>query len=221
MVTEADFESQQKIQAIITAEFPSHGILGEEGLNRAAVDSPYRWIVDPLDGTSNYVHGFPYYAVSIGVEQAGDLVVGIVFDPTRDEMYTAVKGGGAWCNARQLQVSCVSRMEEALLVASFPPGAKRDSRAIQQFLEILPHVQTVQRTGSAAMNLANLAAGRVDGFWSFSLKPWDVAAGALLVQEAGGKITTTAGDHLKIEVSDMLASNGLALHDMLSGYLRS
>lgn len=219
VVTEADVESQHAIQEFIDRSFPTHGILGEEGLNRPAADSHYRWIVDPLDGTSNYVHGFPYYAVSIGVELAGELIVGIVFDPTRQEMYTAIKGGGAWCNGRRLQVSGISSLKDSLLVASFPPGAKRDSRPIQQFLEILPQAQTVQRTGSAAMNLANVAAGRIDGFWSFSLKPWDVAAGALLVREAGGEITATSAKPLQIDVPDMLASNGTILHNALSELL--
>jgi len=215
VVTEADFESQQTIHAIISREFPSHGFLGEEGLNQASVDSPYRWIVDPLDGTSNYVHGFPYYAVSIGLERQGELIAGIVYDPTRDEMFTAVRGGGAWCNGSRLSVSNVSTMKQALLVASFPPGSNSETPAIRQFLRILPQAQTVQRTGSAAMNLANLAAGRIDGFWSFSLKPWDVAGGALLVTEAGGTISKTGGSGLQIEVSDMLATNGTALHGLL------
>lgn len=215
VVTEADFESQKVIHSLICKAFPSHGFLGEEGLNQPSVDSPYRWIVDPLDGTSNYVHGFPYYAVSIGVERQGELVAGIVYDPTRDEMFTATKGEGAWCNGRRLHVSNVSIMKQALIVASFPPGSNLETPSVQHFLQILPRAQTVQRTGSAAMNLANLAAGRVDGFWSWSLKPWDMAGGALLVTEAGGKITKTGGTYLQIEVSDMLATNGSDLHGEL------
>ena len=215
VVTEADFESQRAIHSSILREFPDHGFLGEEGLNQASTASPYRWVIDPLDGTSNYVHGFPYYAVSIGLELHGELVVGIVYDPTRDEMFSATRGGGAWCNGRRLQVSEVTTMKRALLVASFPPGSGPETRAVRQFLKVLPQAQTIQRTGSAAMNLANLAAGRIDGFWSFSLQPWDVAGGALLVTEAGGKITKTGGSPLQIEVSDMLASNGTTLHGEL------
>lgn len=216
LVTEADLESQHAIQSLISREFPHHGFLGEEEGTCSKGDSGYRWIVDPLDGTSNYVHGFPYYAVSIGVERDGTLVAGIVYDPNRDEMYTASLGGGTWCNGRRLAVSQVATLQKSLLVASFPPGAGPQSEAIRRFLSVLPKAQTIQRTGSAALNLANLAAGRVDGFWSFSLKPWDVAAGALLVTEAGGMITTTSGSPFRIEIMDLLATNGTELHGSLS-----
>lgn len=215
VVTEADLESQQAIYTLIHSAFPAHAFLGEEGLNKSSDDSPYRWIIDPLDGTSNYVHGFPYYAVSIGLEHSGRLVGGIIYDPTRDDLYHASLGRGAWCNDRRLCVSSVSSMKQALLVASFPPGAGPQTPAIQQFLKILPQAQTVQRTGSAAMNLAHLAAGRLDGFWSYSLKPWDVAAGAVILQEAGGRVSATSGSPLRIEVSDLLATNGSDLHASL------
>lgn len=220
LVTEADEASQLAIHSLILEKYPDHNFLGEEGLLRTDGAAPYRWVIDPLDGTTNYFHGFPFFAVSIGVELHGELVAGVIYDPTREEMFTAAKGCGAHLNDQRLQVSQSSSLQQAMLVASFPPGAKRDSAPIQQFLRILPHAQTIQRTGSAALNLAYLAAGRLDGFWSYSLKAWDMAAGAIIVREAGGHVSKMNGSPLALEIPDILATNGSIhgeLRDLLGG----
>lgn len=219
LVTEADVASENAIFEFIHARFPDHQFLGEEGLNRNAGDSPVRWIIDPLDGTSNYVHGFPYYAVSIGVEQAGELVAGAVFDPTRDEMFAAARGQGATLNGEPIRVSSQSDLSFALCMASLPVKSDRSHPAVQSFLRVLEAAQHVQRTGSAALNLCGVACGRVEAFWSTSLKPWDMAAGAVLVQEAGGRVTTTASAAFDVDQPDLLATNGSGLHAELSRLL--
>lgn len=219
LVTEADVASQQAIHRHIVDRYPDHGLLGEEGLCQES-DSPYRWIIDPLDGTSNYVHGFPYYAVSIGVECDGELAAGAIYDPNRDEMFSAALGGGATCNAERLQVSAAESLGEALCMASLPMLTTREHPAVQRFLRVLEAAQHVQRTGSAALNLCGVAAGRVDAFWSMSLKPWDMAAGVLIVREAGGRVTKSDGGTFDVNTSDLLASNGRPLHDALAALLQ-
>jgi myo-inositol-1(or 4)-monophosphatase len=216
LVTEADLASQEAIHRILHQRFPDHGFVGEEGLSTSAGASGYRWIIDPLDGTSNYVHRFPYYAVSIGLECRGELVAGVIYDPTRKELFAARQGAGATLDNRPLRVSRFDRLDRAMVIASFPPGVAPDSLPIKRFLKVLPHAQTIHRSGSAALNLAYVAAGRLDAFWSTSLKPWDVAAGALLVAEAGGRVSTLSGRPLNIEVPDLLCSNGTGIHEQLS-----
>ncbi|HEY4261808.1 MAG TPA: inositol monophosphatase family protein [Schlesneria sp.] len=220
LVTEADVASQTAIHNLILDSYPDHNFLGEEGLLRTDGAAPYRWVIDPLDGTTNYFHGFPYFAVSIGLECNGELVAGVIYDPTREELFTAFKGHGAYLNDQRLQVSQAAQLQQALLVASFPPGSTPESQPIKQFLRILPHAQTVQRTGSAALNLAYLATGRLDGFWSYSLKPWDMAAGVVIVREAGGQVSKMNGSALALEIPDILATNGL-VHDELRNLLTS
>jgi myo-inositol-1(or 4)-monophosphatase len=225
LVTEADFASQETIVGIIRSQFPSHGFLGEEGLDRPADGQPFRWIIDPLDGTGNYVHGFPYFAVSIGLEYAGEMQVGVIYDPTRDEMFVAQQGRGAWLNEHTIRPSAVEDLEKAFVVASLPSAVDADHPSVRHLLRVLPRAQTVQRTGSAALNLAYVACGRIDAFWSTSLKPWDVAAGALIVAEAGGKMSATGGAALDINVPDLLATNGSPIHsqliDLLTGPIES
>ena len=215
LVTEADLASQTVIHDILRARFPEHGFLGEEGLHSGGSRTEYRWIIDPLDGTSNYVHRFPYYAVSIGLQRRGQLIVGVIHDPTRGETFAARCRGGATLNGRPIRVSRFDRLSRAMVIASFPPGVAPDSEPIKRFLTVLPHAQTIHRSGSAALNLAYIASGRLDAFWSTSLKPWDVAAGALLVAEAGGRATTMSGRPLDIEVPDLLSSNGTGIHEEL------
>jgi myo-inositol-1(or 4)-monophosphatase len=215
LVTEADEASQAAIFEFIRGRYPHHGFCGEEGLMIENRDSPYRWVIDPLDGTTNYVHGFPYYAVSIGLEHQDEVIVGAVFDPIRDEMFLAARGEGASLNRRPLKCSDISELHQALVIASLPTSTSRTDIAVQRFLNVLPLAQTVQRTGSAALNLANVAAGRIDGFWSTSLKPWDMAAGILIVQEAGGQISKIDGTVFCLEESDLLATNGSNLHQQL------
>jgi myo-inositol-1(or 4)-monophosphatase len=216
LVTEADLVSQKAIFSLLESRFPDHGFLGEEGLQKAAGESEYRWVIDPLDGTSNYVHRFPYYAVSIGLQHRGELLAGVIYDPTRDEMFAAVRGEGATLNGEPLRVSRFERLDQAMVIASFPPGVRSDSLPIRRFLEVLPHAQTVHRSGSAALNLAYVGAGRLDGYWSTSLKPWDMAAGVLIAAEAGGRITQMSGVALDIEVPDLLCTNGTRIHEELS-----
>lgn len=219
LVTEADLASQTAIFELLHSRFPDHGFLGEEGLQRSSGESGFRWVIDPLDGTSNYVHSFPYYAVSIGLQHDGELVLGVIYDPTRDELFAAVRGGGATLNGSPIRVSRFDRLDQAMVIASFPPGVTSDSLPIRRFLEVLPHAQTVHRSGSAALNLAYVGAGRLDGYWSTSLKPWDMAAGALIAAEAGGRITRINGSALDIEVPDLLCTNGTSIHEALSTLL--
>jgi len=216
LVTEADVASQVEIYRILHEHFRDHGFLGEEqGLNTPPVGTEFRWIIDPLDGTSNYVHRFPYYAVSIGLEHRGIPLVGVIHDPTRDETFAAAAGCGATLNGQPIRVSRFDHLKDAMVIASFPPGVTPGSQPIERFLKVLPHAQTIHRSGSAALNLAYVASGRLDAFWSTSLKPWDVAAGALIVAEAGGRITKMNGDPLDIHVPDLLCSNGSGIHHEL------
>jgi myo-inositol-1(or 4)-monophosphatase len=214
LVTEADVAAQAAIHQILQARFPDHGFLGEEGLN-SIPGAEYRWIIDPLDGTSNYVHRFPYYAVSIGLAHRGKLVAGVIHDPTRGEMFSAALGLGATLDGKPIRCSRFDRLSQAMVIASFPPGVTADSQPIRRFLTVLAHAQTIHRSGSAALNLAYVAAGRLDGFWSTSLKPWDVAAGALIVAEAGGRVTKMDGSPLEIAVPDLLSTNGTGIHEEL------
>lgn len=219
LVTEADLASQQAIAELLHNRFPQHGLLGEEDLGHDGHHADYCWIIDPLDGTTNYVHGFPYYAVSIGLEHRGELIAGAIFDPVRDEMFLTAVGEGATLNRRRLKISDVASLNQALVVASLPVGTTAADVAVERFLRVLPHVQTVQRTGSAALNLAYLAAGRLDAFWSSSLKPWDMAAGVLLVTEAGGQVTKLDGSQFGVHQPDVLATNGSPIHGDLSKLL--
>ena len=176
-------------------------------------------MIDPLDGTGNYVHRFPYYCVSIGLEYRGQLVVGVIYDPTRDELFSAMKGSGAFLNGQRIRCSEVDKITEAMCMASLPVKTTAESAAVGRFLKVISEAQSVQRSGSAALNLCYVASGRVDAFWSTNLKPWDMAGGVLIVEEAGGRVTQTGGGAFELEVPDLLASNGTALHQSLSQLL--
>lgn len=219
LVTEADLASQDAIHSFIVTRFPDHKFLGEEGLDQQSGTSEYRWVIDPLDGTGNYVHRFPYYCVSIGLEYQGRLVVGVIYDPTRDELFSAMKGAGAFLNGQRIRCSEVDKISEAMCMASLPVKTTAESAAIGRFLKVISEAQSVQRSGSAALNLCYVASGRVDAFWSTNLKPWDMAGGVLIVEEAGGQVTQTAGGPFELEVPDLLATNGTALHQDLSQLL--
>lgn len=219
LVTEADVASQQAIHRYVQERFPDHSFLGEEGLSRDT-GSRYRWVIDPLDGTSNYVHGFPYYAVSIGVECDGELAAGVVYDPNRDELFSAAQGEGATCNGEPLSVSQAEDLSQALCMVSLPMLTTREHPAVQRFLRILETAQHVQRTGSAALNLVGVAAGRIDAFWSMSLKPWDMAAGVLIVREAGGRVTKSDGNRFDLNQPDLLATCGSDIHGSLATLLQ-
>jgi myo-inositol-1(or 4)-monophosphatase len=219
LVTEADLAAQSAIVNVITSTFPDHDLLGEENLTERRGSTGYRWIIDPLDGTSNYVHGFPYFGVSIGVEFDGRALVGVIFDPNRDELFTAAAGSGSRLNDSQIRPSRASRLSDAFLVASLPRRAGPEDAAIRRFLNAMPVSESVQRTGSAALNLAYVACGRIDAFWSSSLKPWDMAAGALIVTEAGGKVTALNNSSFDVERPEILATNGTELHAAVVGLL--
>lgn len=218
LVTDADLESQRVIFAILRNAYPEHGMLGEEEIgsahpNRSIHNPAYRWIVDPLDGTSNYVHGMRGYSVSVALEHGGDLVVGAVYDPISEECFVAEAGKGAWLNGNEIHVSNVERLSDALVAASFSANIQVDSDEVRRFLTILPHCQSLRRLGSAALNLAYLAAGRLDAYWATSLNIWDVAAGALLVREAGGILTSIDGSPFVLSRPWLAAAATQALHE--------
>jgi myo-inositol-1(or 4)-monophosphatase len=219
LVTEADLASQQAIFDLIHEAHSNHRFLGEEDLNHDEGDSPFRWVIDPLDGTSNYVHRFPYYAVSVGLECAGALIVGAIYDPNRDEMFSAAAGQGATLNGEPISVSHTKELAQAMCMASLPIRASREHPAVKRFVKALSVAQTVQRSGSAALNLCCVASGRVDAFWSTSLKPWDMAAGAVIVAEAGGVVTAVDGGPFDLSRESLLAANGPPLSGQLAELL--
>lgn len=217
LVTDADEASQQAVRSYLAQRFPDHGFLGEEDLasqTRPAADAPPTWIVDPLDGTTNYVHDFPFYCVSIGLMIAGELVVGVVLDPCRNELFSAAKGQGATLNDRRLQTSQAPRLDEALLATGFPPDMRGQEKTLDWWRFFSLKARSLRRTGSTALNLAYIAAGRVDGYWAFDNKVWDVAGGVVLIEEAGGKVTNLQGGPNDPFSPFTLASNG-PLHPVL------
>jgi myo-inositol-1(or 4)-monophosphatase len=217
LVTDADVASQRTIFEYLQGRYPGHQFLGEEeqaGRNRPGPQAPPTWIVDPIDGTTNYVHDCPFYCVSIGLQIAGELAVGVVFDPSRQELFHATQGQGAWLGDRRLETSTAVRLEEALLATGFPPDLKGNEQNLDWWRYYCLHARSLRRTGSTALNLAYVAAGRFDGFWAFDNHVWDVAAGTVLVREAGGIITNVDGSPYDPYTPDALASNG-PLHPLL------
>ncbi len=217
LVTEADLASQRMIHAFLSGRFPGHAFMGEEDRathGRPAADAPPTWIVDPIDGTTNYVHDCPLYCVSIGLQVASELVVGVVLDPSRDELFAAAKGQGAWLNDRRLSVSKVSRLEEAMLSTGFPTDIRHKKYLLDWWHYFGLRTHALRRTGTTALNLAYVAAGRFDGFYAFDNNPWDVAGGVVLIREAGGVVTNVDGSPYDPYTPDALASNGL-LHPLL------
>ena len=207
LVTEADEASQAAIVQSLKSRFPEHGFLGEENLNDRSADTECFWIIDPLDGTTNYVHGFPYYCVSIALSVRGRMEVGVIYDPTRDEIFSAVAGAGAFRNGERIVTSGETQLKSAMAMASLPIAADPNDPAVRRFLNAMTQLQTVQRTGSAALNLAYVACGRTDAFWSSSLYVWDIAAGSLLVSEAGGSVTNLAGETFDAFAPSLLAAS--------------
>jgi myo-inositol-1(or 4)-monophosphatase len=207
LVTDADRASEARIVAFLKAAHPDHAILAEEG-GGSSGSAPYRWIIDPLDGTTNYAHGVPHFCVSIGVEGPGGLLAGAVFDPLRDELFLAARGEGATLNGRKLSTTATASMGDALLATGFPYDRAHLERTLTLFDQFAARARGLRRMGSAALDLAYVAAGRFDGFFEMRLKAWDVAAGALIVQEAGGTVTHLSGRPLDLDQCDVLASNG-------------
>ncbi len=217
MVTQADLASQEAVRKIVLGAFPEHSLLGEESHPGAEADAraEYRWIVDPLDGTTNFVHGVPHYCVSLALERNGELLVGAVYDPTRDECFTAALGGGAHVNGRPIHASRVTEMTDALAVVGFPYSVHRESPDVLLFLEMMGRCHGIRRTGSSALNLCYMAAGHYDVYWSYSTHSWDVAAGVLILREAGGAITSTSGEAFSVDDPHFLAASTPELHAQL------
>lgn len=216
LVTEADREAEEAVIRIIRRAFPSHEILAEE-TGVSAERSEHRWIIDPLDGTTNYAHGFPQFCVSIGYERRGKMEFGVVFDALKKECFVASRGKGARLNGSPIHVSKTPTLETSLLCTGFPYDRRERRRFYLCFWEyFMTRVQGVRRAGAAALDLCNVACGRVDGFWEFGLKAWDVAAGSLIVQEAGGRVTNMDGTSLELTGGRILATNGKLHREMMS-----
>jgi myo-inositol-1(or 4)-monophosphatase len=224
LVTVADRASEKLIRSRLAAVFPEHGVYGEEG-TREGLEREFRWYVDPLDGTTNFAHGFPHFCVSMGLERRlpglapnedGTLEAGIVYDPLRDELFTTERHQGARLNGKPIHVTKTLELAEALTSTGFPSRKRHSSPNIHFYHEFTLRSHGVRRAGSAALDLAYVAAGRMDAFWEFNLNPWDTAAGILLVEEAGGRVTDFSGNLVSLNSREVLASNGL-IHDEMIG----
>jgi myo-inositol-1(or 4)-monophosphatase len=215
LVTNFDNQSQRMIFKHLSTIFPDHGFLAEEGLSETK-GSEFQWIIDPLDGTTNYAHRFPVFTVSIALEAKGEVVVGVVYDPMREETFWAAKGEGAFLNGREIRVSSIDDLNKGLLATGFPYDIRvSEANNIVHFNNFLTRAQALRRCGSAAMDLCYVACGRFDGFWELKLKPWDMAAGGLMVQEAGGRVSGFQNEEFSLSRSEILASNGLIHQQMI------
>ena len=219
LVTEADLASEKLIIERIRSHYPRHAILAEEsgasGGSETAQGNDWKWIVDPLDGTTNYAHGYPCFCVSIALERAGSIEIGVVYDPTRDELFAAERGQGATLNDRTMRVSSVDDLNNSMLCTGFPYNVRERPNFASDFAKFTMEAQAVRRDGSAALDLAYIACGRFDGFWEDGLKPWDTAAGVLLIEEAGGRVSDFTGGPLDIYTPKVLASNDLIHEHMM------
>jgi myo-inositol-1(or 4)-monophosphatase len=219
-VSQADVEAERAVLDVLTRAYPDHGIIAEESGEREG--SEYTWVIDPLDGTTNFLHGFPMFAVSVAVKKGGVLEHGVVYDPLHDEMFTASRGEGAQLNGKRLRVSTTRQLAPSLLGTGFP---FRDLGIIEpwmrSFQSLLPKTSGIRRAGAAALDLAYVAAGRLDGFWEFGLKPWDMAAGALLIREAGGLVADVSGGQDFLENGNLVAANPLIFEEFRKIVARS
>lgn len=222
LVTEADRASEALIVSRLKAAFPDHGVYGEEG-TRSGLEREFRWYVDPLDGTTNFAHGFPAFCVVLGCERRapglaadadGEMVAGVIYDPLRDEMFRTSRGAGTTLNGKPLHVSRTSHLQEALVATGFPSHKRHGSPNVHFYQEFTLRSHGVRRAGSAALDLAYVAAGRLDGFWEFNLNPWDTSAGYLMVEEAGGRVTHFNGGAFTLDSREVLATNGLIHEEM-------
>jgi myo-inositol-1(or 4)-monophosphatase len=223
-VTVADRTVEKLIRERLGVAFPEHGVYGEEG-TRERMEAEFRWYVDPLDGTTNFAHGFPQFCVSMGLErraagmtpeQDGTLQAAVIYDPMRDELFTAERGQGARLNGKPMRVSKIPDLAEALISTGFPSRKRHASPNVHFYQEFTLRSHGVRRAGSAALDLAYVACGRLEAFWEFSLNPWDTAAGILLVEEAGGRVTDFAGNPFKLDSREILASNGLIQAELVA-----
>lgn len=217
LVTEADRASEKLIVERIHSHFPAHDIIGEEG-TRTRAGGEFRWYVDPLDGTTNFAHGYPVFCVSLGVQHKDELEAGVIFDPTRDELFSAEKGKGSHLNGRAISVSNTKTLSESILATGFPSHKRHKNPNIHFYHQLTLRSHGLRRAGSASLDLASVAAGRYDGFWEFNLNPWDTAAGVLLVQEAGGSVTRFDGSPWRIESDETLASNSLLHAELMENF---
>lgn len=219
-VSSADLKAEKILRAELTKARPDFGLVLEEAGEIAGKDRSHRWLIDPLDGTTNFLHGIPHFAISIALERDGEIVAGVIYQPLTDEMYHAEKGAGAFVNERRLRVSARRRLEDAVLATGIPHRGRGDHPAfLRQLAAVMAATAGVRRFGSAALDLAYVAAGRCDGFWETALQPWDVAAGILMVREAGGYVSEIGGGHGMLHSGDILAAND-HLHLQLGTLLR-
>jgi myo-inositol-1(or 4)-monophosphatase len=227
LVTEVDKGTELLIRKLIHTYFPTHAILGEEGVEPGVEassqaledmrDEEYVWIVDPIDGTTNFIHGLPFYSVSIALAHRGEVIVGVVYDPSRDELFVAEKGKGAYVHGKRMSVSGEDRLEDSLIATGFPTDREHAlPEALRQIAAVAPQVRNIRSAGSAALQLAYVAAGRLSGFWEANLNAWDIAAGMLLVQEAGGRITDMDGTPYELQVRNVVATNGRIHEDLVN-----
>lgn len=214
-VTDADLASQKAIEEIVRGAYPEHDFRGEEDTVVEEKGSRFVWQVDPLDGTTNYVHGAPPYCVSVALAEEGEVIAAAVFDPVSGECFTAQRGEGAFLNGRRISVSGAESLDRSLVTASFPPLVDPESEEIQAFLRVLRKAGSMRRTGSAALNLCYVAAGRFDAFWAVTIKSWDVAAGVLLVREAGGTVTAPDGGPFVLDEAKFACAATESLHGEL------
>jgi myo-inositol-1(or 4)-monophosphatase len=222
LVTEADLASEKHIIEKINSHYPKHAVLAEEsGESVLVIDggSRWKWIIDPLDGTTNYAHGYPCFCVTLALEHEGEIVLGVTFDPTRNEIFSAEKGQGASLNNKPIRVSATEKLSEALIVTGFPYDIARREDFARNLTQFLLRSRGVRRDGSAAIDMAYVACGRFDGFWEEGLNPWDVAAGVLLIEEAGGEVSYYDGSKFSIYTPPICASNR-AIHDEMLEVLR-
>ncbi len=220
LVTDADRRAEDCIVQIILAAHPSHRILAEEGGRGGGVDSRYQWVIDPLDGTTNFAHGFPFYSVSIAVERDGECIVGVVLDPVRDEMFTAARGEGACLNGEPIHVSAIQTLDKSLMVTGFAYNIRdTPDNNLDHFSRVSLQAQGMRRTGSAALDLCYVATGRFDGYWEVRLSPWDMAAGIVILREAGGMVSGITKKPFSIHGQELVATNGL-IHEALLDILR-
>lgn len=217
LVTQADRSCEELIVDHIRKQWPDHDLIGEEG-SRNETGSDFRWHIDPLDGTTNFAHGFPVFCVSLGLEYKGERIAGVIYDPTRDEIFAAEKGSGASLNGRRIGVSHTARLAESLVATGFPSHKRHKNPNIHFYHQITLRSHGVRRAGSAALDLCCVASGRYDAFWEFNLNSWDTAAGVLLVTEAGGKVTDFFGNPAAVEDRDLIATNGLLHEEMLGEF---
>lgn len=214
LVTEADRASEKLVVERLRSRFPSHAIVAEEGSGYETA-SEYCWYVDPLDGTTNFAHGFPAFCVTLALERAGELISGVIYDPLREEVFATERGAGAYLNHRRIRVSKTARLEDALVATGFPSRKRHVNVNVHFYYQLAMFTHGVRRAGSAALDLAYVACGRLDGFWEFGLNPWDQAAGILLTREAGGSVSDMRGEPAQLRGPHLLADNGLIHQEML------